>query len=202
MQIAAGDPQMGRVCRNSVRSAEDRLNKTMKYTIRKVVTVVFTLLPLFGLLGCGGNKKYTAGDIVLINTVYYGTEINPVYSFAMKKEDDCWFFSADCLVGSQKEHYTSFGSFPIATEDAEGFLRIICEDCEIEKLYKRRNPIRIFRNSDAPTRSSGMAFSDGSTIEKEIMLGGRALNYLYALADRYYEAAESSEDTMTDTEIS
>ena len=163
---------------------------------------MFTLLPLFGLLGCGGNKKYTAGDIVLINTVYYGTEINPVYSFAMKKEDDCWFFSADCLVGSQKEHYTSFGSFPIATEDAEGFLRIICEDCEIEKLYKRRNPIRIFRNSDAPTRSSGMAFSDGSTIEKEIMLGGRALNYLYALADRYYEAAESSEDTMTDTEIS
>ena len=202
MQIAAGDPQMGRVCRNSVRSAADRFNKTMKYTIRKVVTVVFTLLPLFGLLGCGGNKKYTAGDIVLINTVYYGTEINPVYSFAMKKEDDCWFFSADCLVGSQKEHYTSFGSFPIATEDAEAFLRIICEDGEIERLYKHRNPIRFFHIADVSAHSSGMTFSDGSTIEKEIMLGGRALNYLYALADRYYEAAESSEDTMTDTEIS
>ncbi len=125
--------------------------------------------------------------------------MNPVYSFALKKEKDGWLFSADCLVGSQKDHYTSFGSFPITAEDAEAFLHIICEDCEIEKLYKRRNPIRIFRSSDAPARSSGMTFSDGSTIEKETMLGGRALNYLYALADRYYEAAENSADTPPNT---
>lgn len=41
--------------------------------------------------------------------------------------------------------------------------------------------------------------SDGSTIEKETMLGGSALNYLYALADMYYKAAESSADTPPDT---
>ena len=171
----------------------------MKHTVCKVVTVVFALLPIFGLFSCGGSKKYTSDDVVLINTAYYGTEMNPVYSFALKKEKDGWSFSADCLVGSQKDHYTSFGSFPITAEDAEGFLRIICEDGEIEKLCKRHNPIRIFNSSDAPTRSSGMTFSDGNTIEKETMLGDRALNYLYALADRYYKAAESSADTPPDT---
>ena len=163
---------------------------------------MFALLPVFGLFGCGGGKKYTFDDIVLINTAYYGTEMNPVYSFALKKEKDGWLFSADCLVGRQKDHYTSFGSFPITAEDAEAFLHIICEDGEIEKLYKHRDPIRIFRSSDAPARSSGMTFSDGNTIEKETMLGDRALNYLYALADRYYEAAESSADTSPDTAAS
>ena len=171
----------------------------MKHTVCKVVTVVFALLPVFGLFGCGGGKKYTSDDVVLINTAYYGTEMNPVYSFALKKEKDGWLFSADCLVGSQKDHYTSFGSFPITAEDAEGFLRIICEDGEIERLCRYRDPVRIFRSSDAPARSSGMTFSDGNTIEKETMLGDRALNYLYALADRYYKAAESSADTPPDT---
>ena len=188
---------MGRACRNSVRSAADRFNKTMKHTICKVVTVVFALLPVFGLFGCGGGKKYTSDDVVLINTAYYGTERNPVYSFALKKEKDGWLFSADCLVGSQKDHYTSFGSFPITAEDAEAFLHIICEDGEIERLCRYRDPVRIFRSSDASARSSGMTFSDGNTTEKKTMLGDRALNYLYALADRYYEAAESSADTST-----
>ena len=190
---------MGRACQNSARSAADRFNKTMKHTICKVVTVVFALLPVFGLFGCGGGKKYTSDDVVLINTAYYGTEMNPVYSFALKKEKDGWLFSADCFVGSQKDHYTSFGSFPITAEDAEGFLRILCEDSETERLCRYRNPIRIFSSSDAPARSSGMTFSDGNTIEKETMLGDRVLNYLYVLADRYYEAAESSADTPPDT---
>ena len=163
---------------------------------------MLALLPIFGLFGCGRSKNYTADDIVLINTVYYGTEMNPVYSFALKKEKDCWLFSADCLVGKQKDHYTSFGSFPITAEDAEGFLRIIREDGETERLFRYRNPIRIFNKSDAPARSSGMTFSDGNTIEKETMLGDRALNYLYALADRYYKAAESSADTPPDTATS
>ena len=190
---------MGRACRNSVRSAADRFSKTMKNTVCKVVTVMFALLPVFGLFGCGGGKKYTSDDIVLINTAYYGMEMNPVYSFALKKEKDGWLFSADCLVGSQKDHYTSFVSFPITAEDVEDFLRILCEDGETERLCRYRNPIRIFNRSDAPARSSGMTFSDGNTIEKETMLGDRALNYLYALADRYYEAAESSADTSPDT---
>ena len=188
---------MGRACRNSVRSAADRFNKTMKHTICKVVTVVFALLPVFGLFGCGGNKKYTADDIVLINTVYYGSERNPVYSFALKKDEDCWLFSADCLVGEQKEHYTSFSAFPITAEDAKDFFRIICEDREIEKLYKYRNPIRFFHISDTPSRSSAMTFSDGYTIEKETAIGNRALNYLYALADRCYKVAESPADAAT-----
>lgn len=163
----------------------------MKHPACKIATVVIAVLPIFGLFGCGGNKKHTADDIVSINTVYYGTESNPVYSFALEKEEDGWFFSADCLVGSQKDHYKSFSSFPISAEDAEELLRIIREDGETEKLYRRSNPIRFFRISDAPARSSAMSFSDGNTVEKEAVLGDRTLNYLYALAERYFEAAES-----------
>ena len=171
----------------------------MKHTVCKVVTVVFALLPVFGLFGCGGSEKYTADDLVLIHTVYHGTERNPVYCFALKKDENGWLFSADCLVGEEKEHYTSFESFPIPAEDAAELLQIVSEEGEIERLYKHRNPIRFFHISDAPTRSLGMTFSDGSTIEKEAILGDRALNYLYALADRYYKAAEGSADTPPDT---
>lgn len=174
----------------------------MKHTVCKIVTVAVALLPVFGLFGCCGSKKYTAGDIVLINTAYYGSGRNPVYSFALKKEEGCWFFSADCPVGNQKEHYTSFASIPITSEDAEDFLRIICEDGEIERLYKHRNPIRLFHISDAPARSSGITFSDGNTIEKETPLGDRVLNYFYLLADRYYEAAEGSSDNSKDATMS
>ena len=171
----------------------------MKHTVRRAAAVVLAFLPVFGLFGCGGGEKYTADDLVLIHTVYHGTERNPVYCFALKKDENGWLFSADCLVGEEKEHYTSFESFPIPAEDAAELLQIVSEEGEIERLYKHRNPIRFFHISDAPTRSLGMTFSDGSTIEKEAILGDRALNYLYALADRYYEAAESSADTPPDT---
>lgn len=150
---------------------------------------------LLGLFGCGGNKKYTIDDIVLVHTGYYGMESNPVYSFAMRKEEDNWVFSASCRVGSNKDHYTSFSSFPITDEDAQGFLQVIREDGEIERLFKYRNPIRIFHISDAPARSFGMTFSDGNSVEKETRLGDRALDYLYALADRHYKSAESVEAT-------
>ena len=150
---------------------------------------------LLGLFGCGGNKKYTIDDIVLVHTGYHGMESNPVYSFAMRKEEDNWVFSASCRVGSNKDHYTSFSSFPITDEDAQGFLQIIREDGEIERLFKYRNPIRIFHISDAPARSFGMTFSDGNSIEKKTKPGDRALDYLYALADRHYKSAESVEVT-------
>ncbi|WP_159438232.1 hypothetical protein [Massiliimalia massiliensis] len=152
---------------------------------------------LLGLFGCGGNKKYTVDDIVFIHTVYYGMESNPVYSFAVQKKEDNWVFSADCVVGNNNEHYASFASFPITDEDAQGFLQVIREDGEIERLFKYRNPICIFDISDAPVRSFGMTFSDGNSVEKETRPGDRGLDYLYALADRYYEEAESSEDTPT-----
>ena len=160
---------------------------------------MLAFLPIFGLFGCGESERNTADDLVLIHTVYYGTERNPVYCFALKKEENGWLFSADCLVGEQKEHYTSFGSFPIPAEDAAELLQIVSEEGEIERLYKHRNPIRFFHISDAPTRSLGMTFSDGSTMEKEAILGDRALNYLYVLADRYYKAAEGSADAPPDT---
>ena len=171
----------------------------MKHTVRRAAAVVLAFLPIFGLFGCGGSEKYTADDLVLIHTVYHGTERNPVYCFALKKDENGWLFSADCLVGEEKEHYTSFESFPIPAEDAAELLQIVSEEGEIERLYKHRNPIRFFHISDAPTRSLGMTFSDGSTIEKEAILGDRALNYLYVLADRYYKAAEGSADTSPDT---
>lgn len=167
----------------------------MKYIVYKVVAIVSILSLLLGLFGCGGNKKYTIDDIVLVHTGYYGMESNPVYSFAMRKEEDNWVFSASCRVGSNKDHYTSFSSFPITDEDAQGFLQIIREDGEIERLFKYRNPIRIFHISDAPARSFGMTFSDGNSVEKEMRIGDRALDYLYALADRHYKSAESVEVT-------
>ena len=167
----------------------------MKHIVYKVVAIVSILSLLLGLFGCGGNKKYTIDDIVLVHTGYYGMESNPVYSFAMRKEEDNWVFSASCRVGSNKDHYTSFSSFPITDEDAQGFLQIIREDGEIERLFKYRNPIRIFHISDAPARSFGMTFSDGNSIEKKTKPGDRALDYLYALADRHYKSAESVEVT-------
>ena len=167
----------------------------MKHIVYKVVAIVSILSLLLGLFGCGGNKKYTIDDIVLVHTGYYGMESNPVYSFAMRKEEDNWVFSASCRVGSNKDHYTSFSSFPITDEDAQGFLQIIREDGEIERLFKYRNPIRIFHISDAPARSFGMTFSDGNSVEKETRLGDRALDYLYVLADRHYKSAESVEVT-------
>lgn len=167
----------------------------MKHIVYKVVAIVSILSLLLGLFGYGGNKKYTIDDIVLVHTGYYGMESNPVYSFAMRKEEDNWVFSASCRVGSNKDHYTSFSSFPITDEDAQGFLQIIREDGEIERLFKYRNPIRIFHISDAPARSFGMTFSDGNSIEKKTRLGDRALDYLYALADRHYKSAESVEVT-------
>lgn len=160
---------------------------------------MLAFLPVFGLLGCGGSKKHTADELILLSTVYYGTARDPVYAFALKKEENGWLFSADCLVGEQKEHYTSFTAFPVTAEDAAGFLQIISEDSEIERLYKHRNPIRFFHISDVPTRSLGMTFSDGSAMEKDAELGDRALAYLYVLADRYYKEAESAAETLPDT---
>ena len=103
----------------------------MKHTVRRAAAVVLAFLPIFGLFGCGESERNTADDLVLIHTVYYGTERNPVYCFALKKEENGWLFSADCLVGEQKEHYTSFAAFPVPAEDAAELLRIISEDGEI-----------------------------------------------------------------------
>lgn len=157
------------------------------------MVIVSVLSLLLGLLGCSGNKKYTADEVRSFFTSYYGTGRYPVYSFAMQKQDENWLFSASCYVGEEKEHYTSFSSFLLPLEDAEGFLEIIRKEGEIKRLRRCRGPIRLFSVSDAPMCSAGMTFTDGSSIEKETTYGDKALDYLYVLADKYYAAAEKLE---------
>ena len=134
---------------------------------RQVMIIVSALSMFSGLFGCSGSKNYTADEVVSFYTSYSGMERYPVYSFALRKEDENWLFSASCYVGSRKEHYASFSSVQIPPEDAEGFLEIIREEGEIKRLRKYREPIRFFHISDAPMRISGMTFTDGSSIDKE-----------------------------------
>ena len=77
----------------------------------KRMVIVSVLSLLLGLLGCSGNKKYTADEVRSFFTSYYGTGRYPVYSFSLQKQDENWLFSASCYVGEEKEHYTSFSSF-------------------------------------------------------------------------------------------
>ena len=157
------------------------------------MSAVFTVSALFG---CGGSRKYTVDDIIAFHTSCYGMESNPVYAFALRKQDENWLFSASCWVKSREDYYTSFSSFPIPTEEAEEFLEILREEDEI-----RRNPIRFFHIADEPMRSSRMTFTDGNSIEKETKLCGRAVDCLRDLADRYYEAAEKAESESVKNEL-
>ena len=167
------------------------------------MSAVFTVSALFG---CGGSGKYTVDDIIAFHTSCYGMESNPVYAFALRKQDENWLFSASCWVKSREDCYTSFSSFPIPTEEAEKFLEILREEDELGRLRKYRNPIRFFHIADAPMRSSGITFTDGNSIDKETELCGRAVDCLRDLADRYYEAAEKAEppedvDGITDRSV-
>ncbi len=164
----------------------------MKKNYKCRVTIIMAILSL--LFGCSGNKKYNAGDIVGTSTSYYGTECDPVYAFSLQKRDENWLFSASCYVQSKEGRYTSFGSFPVPAEDADGFLQIIREEDEISRLSKYR-PMNIFHAADAPTHSSVITFSDGNSIEKETAFCDKALTYLYSLAEKHYEAAENIEIT-------
>ena len=150
-------------------------------------------LVISGLFGCESGKKQTVDDVISFHTSYYGMESKPVYAFALQKQDENWLFSASCCLKNRENYYTSFGSFPIPTEEAEEFLEIIRAEGEIERLRKYRNPLRIFRMADAPARSSGMVFADGSSVEKETSFSDTVQKYLYTLADMHYEAAESVE---------
>ncbi len=150
-----------------------------------------------GLFGCGGNKKCSAEEIVSLSTSYYGMERDPVYSFALLKGDNGWFFSASCRVGEQKEHYTSFSCFPISTDEAEKLISLVSEEREITRLRRHLDMARLFHIPDAPTRITAVTFSDGNRIEKNTALGEKTMDYLYSLADTHYEAAE----TRTLTEV-
>lgn len=95
------------------------------------MSAVFTVSALFG---CGGSRKYTVDDIIAFHTSCYGMESNPVYAFALRKQDENWLFSASCRVKSREDCYTSFSSFPIPTEEAEKFLEIIREEDELRAI--------------------------------------------------------------------
>ena len=79
-------------------------------------------LVVSGLFGCESSKKHTVDDIISLHTSYYGMESNPVYSFALRKQDENWLFSASCNLKSREDYYTSFSCFPIPTEEAEEIL--------------------------------------------------------------------------------
>lgn len=163
----------------------------MKKNYKCRVTIIMTILSL--LFGCSGNKKYDTDDIVGTSTSYYGTERDPVYSFSLQKQDENWLLSASCYAQS-KEGYTSFDSFPIPAEDAEGFLDIIREEDELSRLSKYR-PLNILHAADAPAHSTVLTFSDGNSIEKETAFCDKALRYLYSLAEKHYDTAENVEIT-------
>ena len=150
-------------------------------------------LVVSGLFGCRSSQKHTVDDIISFHTFYYGMASNPVYAFALRKQEENWLFSASCCLKSREDYYNSFSSFPIPAEEAEKLLEMLREEGEIERLRKCRNPIRIFHASDAPARSSGMVFADGSGVEKETSFSDTVQEYLYTLADTHYEAAESVE---------
>ena len=168
------------------------------------MSAVFTVSALFG---CGGSRKYTVDDIIAFHTSCCGMESNPVYAFALRKQDENWLFSASCMVKSREDCYTSFSSFPIPTEEAEKFLEIIREEDEIRRLRKYRNPIRFFHIADEPMRSSGNDLHRRETaLKKRPELCDRAVDCLRDLADRYYEAAEKAEppedvDGITDRSV-
>lgn len=49
------------------------------------MSAVFTVSALFG---CGGSRKYTVDDIIAFHTSCCGMESNPVYAFALRKQDE------------------------------------------------------------------------------------------------------------------
>ena len=169
--------------------------KKKKHLLYGVVIAVSIVLLLSGIFSCIKGENPALHEIVSFDTSYYGTERNPVYAFALRKEDGNWLFSASCPVGDRKNHYTSFGPFPIPAADVEGFLAILRETDEIARLRRYRKPVwtRFIHISDAPARSSGMTFTDGNSIRKETSISEQALDYLYALADKHHQAAENAE---------
>ena len=61
------------------------------------IGITVLVLLVSGLFGCGNSREYKVDDIALINTTYYGMTREPVYSFALQKEKEDWFFSASLM---------------------------------------------------------------------------------------------------------
>ena len=107
----------------------------MKRTILlRAVSIMSVFLVVSGLFGCGSSKKHTVDDIISFHTSYYGMTSNPVYAFALQRQEENWLFSASCCLKSREDYYTSFSSFPIPAEEAEKLLAILRAEGEIERL--------------------------------------------------------------------
>ena len=176
------------------------IKKRKKLLYRAMVTIL-TLSMLSGLIGCALIDKYTSSEVHQIvsfsATSQSSMSIIPTYAFALRKEDGEWFFSADCHVDSPQSHYTSFNSFPIPTEDAEGLLKIIDEEQELKRLRKYREPLltRLFGSliSDGGWDYTRVAFTDLEPLERETLPCDKVRDYLRDLAEKHCQAAESVE---------
>lgn len=172
------------------------MQRNGSFFYKAVMTVVVTLL-FSGLFGCGGTGK--TEEVVSFYTSSYGMARKPEYAFALYRQDGAWYFSASCHVNSPYNHDTSFGSFPLPAKDAAGFLAVLREEGEIERLRNYRTPLltRLLANtsliSDGATRYSGMTFADGSSLERNTRVSARVLDALYDLAEKHCREAESVE---------
>lgn len=176
------------------------IKKRKKLLYRAMVTIL-TLSMLSGLIGCALIDKYTSDkidDIVSFSaTSQSSMSRRPTYAFALRKEDGEWFFSATCHVDNPQSHYTSFNSFPIPVEDAEGLLKIIDEEQELKRLRKYREPLltRLFASSllDGGWDYTRVAFTDLEPLERETLPCDKVRDYLRDLAEKHCQAAESVE---------
>ena len=175
--------------------------KREKKRLCNVVMIVSIFSLLAGLLGCGGSGQGTSSEVQQIvsfsATSQSSMSITPTYAFALRKKDGEWFFSADCYVDSPQSHYTSFNSFPIPAEDAEGLLKIIDEEQELKRLRKYREPLltRLFGSSllDGGWDYTRVAFTDLEPLERETLPCDKVRDYLRDLAEKHCQAAESVE---------
>ena len=182
-------------------SMHQEARKRKKKLLYKVVMIVSIFSLLAGLLGCGGSGQGTSSEVQQIvsfsATSQSSMSITPTYAFALRKKDGEWFFSADCYVDSPQSHYTSFNSFPIPAEDAEGLLKIIDEEQELKRLRKYREPLltRLFGSSllDGGWDYTRVAFTDLEPLERETLPCDKVRDYLRDLAEKHCQAAESVE---------
>lgn len=168
--------------------------------LRKGVTILAILSMLFSLLGCSEKRNQSEQDIVLVSTSYYGTAKDPIYSFALKKYEGRWLFSASCFVAKVSDHYTSFSSYEIEEKDVQQFLSLVSEEKEIKRLQKYREPKQLFEIMDGYTSSTAVYFCDGTKIVKNTKMSDKLIDYFYELASKYYQDAEG--ETINEVTIS
>ena len=176
-------------------------SRSGKRLLGQTVFLALLFALLSALAGCslsGLSPAPKTDDIVSFSaTSQSSMSRRPTYAFALRKEDGEWFFSATCHVDNPQSHYTSFNSFPIPAEDAEGLLKIIDKEQELKRLRKYREPLltRLFASSllDGGWDYTRVAFTDLEPLERETLPCDKVRDYLRDLAEKHCQAAESVE---------